>query len=152
MIKSIQRFLFIVFLLFLSVNSYAESETTRVLLGLTIDKSGNIVASNPQIEYILPNIEKTDPRKLLDTVKYLPPLAINYEDRITGKNVQGHLCDVSIQDMFRLAFIKYAQKNERVEDYTLLVATRVFSDSRPLISVWWFTCIKTKDLDIENLK
>jgi hypothetical protein len=130
-----------------------DTVSTKVILGLTIDKSGSIVASDPQIEYFLPGIEKKlETLDISKSVRYLPPLAVNHEDRITGKAVSELICDASIQDIFKFAFNKYAPEKQKVDDYTLLVARRVFSDARPLISVWWFTCIRTDELKHDKSK
>jgi hypothetical protein len=132
--------------------SSPDKGATKVVLGLTIDKSGSIVAADPQIEYFLPGVEQIDSKKIVKAVRYLPPLAVNHEDRITGKKVSELICDASIEDIFKYAFNKYAPEKDKVEDYTLLVARRVFSDARPLISVWWFTCIRTEELKDDKSK
>jgi hypothetical protein len=123
-----------------------EKGTTRVLLGLTIDKGGSIVAADPQIEYFLAGIEDLDPKHLVKSARYMPPVAVNHEDKIIGGKDYKLIDNTSVKDIFTYAFKKYGPKNEKIEDYTLIVAKRVFSDSRPLISVWWFTYIKTEDL------
>ncbi len=123
----------------------------KVMLGMAIDKDGGIVASDPLIEYVLPNIDKRiDVQDIGKWAKYLPPLSVNHEDLITHKNgessQQQHLCGKSIQELFETALEKYSGKDNVVQDNVLLVAKRVIPESRPLICVWWFTYVPKEKL------
>ena len=131
----------------------ADKSSPRVMLGMAIGKEGEIVAADPLIEYVLPDLEKRiDPQDVAKWARYLPPLSVNHEDVVTQKNGSGslaHLCEQSIEDLFATAFRKYTGK-ANAEDHVLLVARRTTPESRPLICVWWFTYVpkdKLKPLD-----
>jgi hypothetical protein len=117
---------------------------TKVMLGLTIDGQGSIVAADPQIEYVYPGIEKLlTPDIVFKSVRYLPPLSVNHENLITGVDVvpdDYKTCTVSLHDAFRLALKKYGKITDP-ENYILLTAKRSTPESRPLMSVWWFSFI-----------
>ncbi len=137
-----------VLLIFLSwtlTSAAAEKSSPKVMLGMAIDKQGEIVAADPLIEYVLPDLDKRiDTQDVAKSARYLPPLSVNHEDVVTMKNEssysQKHLCGHSIHDLFATAFRKYTGQ-ENLEDYELLVARRTMPESRPLICVWWFTYI-----------
>jgi hypothetical protein len=122
----------------------AEKSSPKVMLGMAIGKEGEIVAADPLIEYVLPNLDKRiNPHDVAKSARYLPPLSVNHEDVVTQKNgdaSQAHLCEKSIEDLFAIAFRKYTGK-DNPEDYALLVARRATPESRPLICVWWFTYV-----------
>jgi hypothetical protein len=122
----------------------AEKSSPRVMLGMAIGKEGEIVAADPLIEYVLPDLDKRiDPQDVAKSARYLPPLSVNHEDVVTQKNGSGsqaHLCEQSIEGLFATAFRKYTGK-DNPEDHVLLVARRTTPESRPLICVWWFTYV-----------
>ncbi len=122
----------------------AEKSFPRVMLGMAIGKEGEIVAADPLIEYVLPDLAKRiDPQDVAKFARYLPPLSVNHEDVVTqktGSGSQAHLCEQSIEDLFATALRKYTGK-DNPEDYALLVARRATPESRPLICVWWFTYV-----------
>jgi hypothetical protein len=131
--------------------SAAETSFPTVILGIAFDEKGSIVASDPQIEYALAEMQKRlNPEDIPQWVRYLPPLSVNYEDLVTHKAPETKtefLGEKSIKDLFAAAFDKYSQKRSgSLEDYVLLVARRVTPESRPLISVWWFTYIQKDKL------
>ena len=129
----------------------AETSFPTVILGIAFDEKGSIVASDPQIEYALAEMQKRlNPEDIPQWVRYLPPLSVNYEDLVTHQAPETEtefLGEKSIKDLFAAAFAKYSQKRSGgLEDYVLLVARRVTPESRPMISVWWFTYIQKDKL------
>jgi hypothetical protein len=127
----------------------AEKSSPRVMMGMAIGKEGEIVAADPLIEYVLPDLDKRiDPQDVVKWARYLPPLSVNHEDVVTQKNGNGsqkHLCEQSIEDLFATAYRKYTGK-DNAEDHVLLVARRTTPESRPLICVWWFTYVPKEKL------
>lgn len=131
--------------------SAAETSFPTVILGIAFDAKGSIVASDPQIEYALAEMQKRlNPEDIPQWVRYLPPLSVNYEDMVTHEapeTTTEYLGEKSIRDLFAAAFAKYSKKRGgSLEDYVLLVARRVTPESRPMISVWWFTYIQKDKL------
>jgi hypothetical protein len=131
--------------------SGSETSFPTVLLGVAFDAKGSIVASDPQIEYALGEMQKRlNPEDIPQWVRYLPPLSINYEDLVTHEAPETkteYLGEKSIKDLFAAAFAKYSLKRAgSLDDYVLLVAKRVTPESRPMISVWWFTYIQKDKL------
>ncbi len=122
----------------------AEESSPKIMLGVAIGKEGEIVAADPLIEYVLPNlVKRISPDAVAKSARYLPPLSVNHEDVVTQKHgsaFQAHLCEQSIENLFATAFRKYTGKTNP-EDYVLLVARRSTPESRPLICVWWFTYV-----------
>ncbi len=122
----------------------AEKSSPKVMLGMAIGKEGEIVAADPLIEYVLPDLDKRiEPQEVAKSARYLPPLSVNHEDVVTQKNGGGshtHLSEQSVEALFATAFRKYTGK-DNPKDYVLLVARRSTPESRPLICVWWFTYI-----------
>jgi hypothetical protein len=135
--------------------SAAETSFPTVILGIAFDEKGSIVASDPQIEYALAAMQKRlNPEDIPQWVRYLPPLSVNYEDLVTHEAPETkteYLGEKSIKDLFAAAFAKYSLKRSgRLEDYILLVAKRVTPESRPMISVWWFTYIQKDRLKAQK--
>jgi len=136
-------------LAFVALYSHAlcadEISFPRVILGMAFDKDGSMVSSDFQIQYALKDIEKRlKPEDINRSVRYLPPLSVNYEDRVTkkgSKESEEDLCEKTIEELFAAAFTKYTGKKARVEDYTLLTARQATPETRQLIAVWWFTYI-----------
>jgi hypothetical protein len=148
-------FCILMYLLFVPGLSSGTDEkiATKVLLGLTIDGQGSIVAADPQLEYVLQGIEKIlTPEFVLKFVRYLPPLSVNHEHLVTGVDVVPEdykTCTISLHDAFKLALKKYG-KIVDPENYILLTARRVTPESRPLMSVWWFSFIHKDALPKEK--
>ena len=68
----------------------ADKLSPKVMLGMAIGKEGEIVAADPLIEYVLPDLDKRiDPQ---DVAKgpYLPPRSVNHEDVVTQKTGAVH--------------------------------------------------------------